>query len=204
MNISPTDQERTLTYSLLYHMARLGHALQTTIPRRLLKCTCVCHLLEFSRLHNSHPWYWNSLIQSYLLWGEFSICALSCSYNQSLKFSFLDPPGTHHCWVDGGDMMWEAYPTLLHMAGSMTRAPVAHPSTTRARHCLTSVIWWELVTTWPCAPMCYCSIGNHSIFYCKTPIIGTLEIFTLFASSKNTRKLQAREKWEVSYMYQSV
>ena len=34
------------------------------------------------------------LIQSHLLWGEFSICALCCSYSQSLQFSFLVPPGT--------------------------------------------------------------------------------------------------------------
>ena len=43
----------------------------------------------------------------------------------------------------------------------------------------------------------------HQI-YCKTPIIRVLEIFALFASSKKTRKLQAREKWEVSYVYQIV
>ena len=44
----------------------------------------------------------------------------------------------------------------------------------------------------------------HAIDYCKTPIIHVLEIFALFASSKKTRKLQALEKWEVSYVYQSV
>ena len=36
------------------------------------------------------------------------------------------------------------------------------------------------------------------------PIIRVLEMFALFASSKKTRKLQACEKWEVSYVYQSV
>ena len=45
------------------------------------------------------------LIQSHLLWGEFSICALCCSYSQSLQFSFLVPPGTHHCWVDRGSVI---------------------------------------------------------------------------------------------------
>ena len=42
------------------------------------------------------------------------------------------------------------------------------------------------------------------MYYCKTPIICMLDIFALFVSSKKTRKLQALEKWEVSYMYQSV
>ena len=40
--------------------------------------------------------------------------------------------------------------------------------------------------------------------YCKTPIMHVLEIFALFASSKKTRKLQAYEKWDVSYVYQSI
>ena len=52
-----------------------------------------------------------SLTQSRLLWGEFSICTLCCSYSQSLQFSFLVPPGTHHCWVDRDDIIWEACPT---------------------------------------------------------------------------------------------
>ena len=50
--------------------------------------------------------------------GEFSICALCCSYSQSLQFSFLVPPGTHHCWVDRGGVIWEACPTPLHMTVS--------------------------------------------------------------------------------------
>ena len=57
------------------------------------------------------------LIQSHLLWEEFSICALCCSYSQLLRFSFLIPPGTHHCWVDRGGVIWEDYPTPLHMTG---------------------------------------------------------------------------------------
>ena len=36
-----------------------------------------------------------SLIQSHFLRREISICALCCSYSQSLQFSFLVPPGTH-------------------------------------------------------------------------------------------------------------
>ena len=57
------------------------------------------------------------LTESHLLWGEFSICALSCSYSQSLQFSFLVPPATHHCWVDRGGVIWEACPTPPHMTG---------------------------------------------------------------------------------------
>ena len=94
--------------------------------------------LEFSRLHNEHPLVLElSLIQSHLLWGEFSIWALCCNYSQSLQFSFRVPPSTHYCWVDRRDMIWEACPAPLHMAGSVTRAPVTHPSTNQARRCLT-------------------------------------------------------------------
>ena len=38
----------------------------------------------------------------------------------------------------------------------------------------------------------FCSTGHISL-YCKMPIIRVLEIFALFASSKRTRQLQARE-----------
>ena len=66
------------------------------------------------------------LIQSHLLWGEFSICALCCSYSQSLQFSFLVPPGTHHCWVDRGGVIWEACPTPLHMTVSVVDVMCYH------------------------------------------------------------------------------
>ena len=100
-------------------------------------------LLEFRRLHNLHPWYWNDLSyakKSHLLWEEFTVCALCCSYSQSLQFSFLVlvPPGTRHCWVIRGSMIWEACPTPLRMTGSVTRAPVTH------RRNLTWVIWSPL------------------------------------------------------------
>ena len=100
-----------------------------------------------------------SLIQSYLLLGEFNICALCFSYSQSLQFSFLVQLGTHHCWVDRGSMIWEACQTPIHMTGSMTWAQATHPSTNQAQRCLTSVIsWMELVTTQPCAPISPCYI----------------------------------------------
>ena len=89
-----------------------------------------------------------SLVRSHLLWGEFSTFSAAIAIHNSPLFV---PPGTHHCWVDRGGMIWKTCPTPLHTAGSMTRASVTHPSTNRARRCLTSVIWWELVTTWPCA-----------------------------------------------------
>ena len=30
---------------------------------------------------------------------------IACSYSQSLQFSFLVPPGTHHGWVDRGGVI---------------------------------------------------------------------------------------------------
>ena len=90
----------------------------------------VWYPIEFSILHNLHPWYWNSLIRSHLLWGEFSAFSAAIAIHNSPLFI---PPGTHHCWVDRGGMIWKACPTPLHMAGSVTRAPVTHPSTNRAR-----------------------------------------------------------------------
>ena len=56
---------------------------------------------EFSRLHNLRPWYWNSLLYSFIS-SEENTCTLCCSYSQSLQFSFLIPPGTHHYCVDRG------------------------------------------------------------------------------------------------------
>ena len=49
-----------------------------------------------------------ALLQSHLLRRKFSICALYCSYSQSLQFSF--PPGTHHCLV--GSMEWGSLPHI--------------------------------------------------------------------------------------------
>ena len=91
-----------------------------------------------------------SHIQPHLLWGEFSICSLCCSCNQSLQFSFLVPPGTHHCWVDRGSMIRKACPTSLHMVGSMTRVLVTH----RSAKTRLNVIWADMVTT-RLATMCY-------------------------------------------------
>ena len=126
----------------------------------------------------------HTLLQSHLLWGEFSICALCCSYSQSLQFSFLVPPGTHHCWVDRGSVIWEACPTPLHMAGNVTRAAVTHPSTNRARSCLTSVIWWELVTIRPCAtkklPQNYNSLINNISYIKWFPPTQDLSLFCRF------------------------
>ena len=106
--------------------------------------------IEFSRLHNLHPWYWNSLLYNLMsyLWGEFSAFSAATAIHNSPIFV---PPDTHRCWVDRGGMIWEAWPTPLHMVDSVTQAPVTHPSTNQAQRCLTSVIWRELITTRPCA-----------------------------------------------------
>ena len=87
------------------------------------------------------------LMQSHLHWGGFSICTLCCIYSQYLQVSFLVPLGTNHCWMDRCGMIWEAWPTPVHMAGSVTQAPVAHPSSNRAQRCLTSLISQAVVTT---------------------------------------------------------
>ena len=52
----------------------------------------------------------HSFLQFYKLWGQFSICALCCSYCQLLQFSFLILPATHHCWMDRGGTVWEVFP----------------------------------------------------------------------------------------------
>ena len=71
----------------------------------------------------------------------FWILELYWSYSQSLQLNFFVPPGTHHCWVDRGGMVWNACLTPLHIAGSVTRTLITHPSTNRAWRCLTSIIW---------------------------------------------------------------
>ena len=42
---------------------------------------------EFSGLYNLHPWHWNALLQSHLLWGEFS--AFSASVTNHYNFSLF-------------------------------------------------------------------------------------------------------------------
>ena len=102
-----------------------------------------------------------SLVRSHLLWGEFSAFSAAIAIHNS---PFFVPPGTHRCWVDRGGMIWKACPTPLHMAGSVTRAAVTHPSTNRARRCLTSVIWRELVTTRPCATLWFCVLDIYIMY----------------------------------------
>ena len=120
----------------------------------LIKCKCVyVYSLISHRVQQTSQFtplvLELSLVRSHLLWGEFSAFSAAIAIHNSPLFV---PPGTHHCWVDRGGMIWKACPTPLHMADSVTRAPaVTHPSTNRARRCLTSVIWRELVTTRPCA-----------------------------------------------------
>ena len=48
-----------------------------------------------------------SLIRSHLLWGEFSAFSAADAIH---NFPIFVPPGTHHCWVDRGGMVWEVLP----------------------------------------------------------------------------------------------
>ena len=88
----------------------------------------VWYPLEFSRLHNLHPWYWNSLLYSLISYGKnlAFFVHFAAAYNQSLQFSFLVPPSTNHCKVGRGSMLWEARPTL-HMACTGHNSRTGHP-----------------------------------------------------------------------------
>ena len=77
-----------------------------------------------------------SLIWSHLLWGEFSVFSAANAIHNS---PFYVPPGTHHCWVDRGGMIWEACPTPTH--GLQRDSSTGHPSTNRAQRCL--IIQWS-------------------------------------------------------------
>ena len=110
----------------------------------------VWYSIEFSRSHNLQSWCWDSRLYGVISSGENSAHFLQLMPLTILLF--FVPPGTHHCWLDRGGMIWEACPTPLHMASSVTRAPVINSSTNLARRCLTSVIWFELITH---TTMCY-------------------------------------------------
>ena len=94
-----------------------------------------------------------SLILSRLLWGEFSAFSAADAIHNSPFFRSTRYPITVG-WTECSTI-WETCPTPLHMASSMTRALVTHQSTNQARCCSTAVIWWELVTTSPCATLGY-------------------------------------------------
>ena len=84
--------------------------------------------------------------------SAFACFAAAIANHYNSAFSFHQVPITAG-WTEA---VW--YERLaqhfLHMAGSVTRAAVTHPSTNWARRCLTSVSWRELVTIWPCATTC--------------------------------------------------
>ena len=115
----------------------------------LLKCKCVCLQPDIPSSSADFPIFTPGIGNlSYAVSSrEFSAFSAANAIHNS---AFLVPPGTHHCWVDRGSMRWKAYQTPLHMPGS-----IIYPSTYRACHCLTSVIWWELVITWPYATTHY-------------------------------------------------
>ena len=74
---------------------------------------------EFSRLHNLHPWYRNSLLYGLISSGENSAHFLQLiTYHNTIShftiLHFFVPPGTHHCWVDRGVWYERFCPTPLH------------------------------------------------------------------------------------------
>ena len=64
--------------------------------------------------------YAPDILYSLISSGENSAFAhFAAAIANHYNFSFLVPPGTHHCWVDRASVIWEAYPwpTPLHMTG---------------------------------------------------------------------------------------
>ena len=105
----------------------------------------VWHPIKFSWFHNLHPWYWNSLLYSIISSEENSAHFLKTMPFTSLHFSFHQVPIT----VGWTEAAW--YERLTQHLYTWPRVAVTHPSTNRAWHGLTSVIWRELFIMWPCA-----------------------------------------------------
>ena len=81
---------------------------------------CVCMFIvwypnAFSRLHNLHQWYWNSLLYGQISSGENSKHFLQLMPFTIIHFSFHQVP------ITGGwtEAVWEACQTPLHMASIM-------------------------------------------------------------------------------------
>ena len=71
---------------------------------------------EFSKLHSSYPWYWNSLLYGLISYEENFVHFL-----QLMPFTIFVPPGTYHCLVGRWRKKREVYPKLLHMTSSGNR-----------------------------------------------------------------------------------
>ena len=104
--------------------------------------------IEFSRLHNLHPWYWNSLLYCLISCGENSVHFLQLMPFTVLHVSFHQIPITAG-WTEAA--WYERLAQHSYTWPAAWRALVTHPSSNQAWRCLTSVFWWELVTTRPCA-----------------------------------------------------
>ena len=103
---------------------------------QIMKCAyvyIVWYPREFSRLHNLHRWYWNSLS---LLYGLISSHEKSAHFLQLMPFTILQLP-FHQVPTTAGwtEAVWnEICPTLLHMTSSGNRtldllilSPVPYP-----------------------------------------------------------------------------
>ena len=132
----------------------------------------VWYLRVFSRLPNLHPWYWNSLLYGLIYSGENSGHFLQLI--PFIIFPIFVPPGTHHCLVDRGSMIWEACPTPVprpvHMASSVSRAPVTHPGNNWARRCSIS----DMTGTDYLWAMCYHAYGTF--LHTTGPLLWTKKI----------------------------
>ena len=135
------------------------------LPKRnLKKCKCVClyqvvwYPLEFSRPHNLHPWYWNSLLCNLISSGKNSAHFLQLMLFTILQLLFHQVPITavltEVAWYER--LAWHLY--TWSAAWLVHRSPI---EVLTGCH-LTSVMWQELHTTRPYATKAKCVKINCS------------------------------------------
>ena len=161
--------------TILYNTKVLKHLKSLYEIKWSAKCKCVCLLSDTPSSSTDFTIYTPGIdTHSYMVSSPLGKipCIFCISYIHNSPF--VIPPGTHHCWVNRGGTIWKVCPTPVHVAGSMSRAPVTFPRTNRAQHCLTSVIWRELVTTRPCViNMTYSAPNDTEILQSQTKAMFT-------------------------------